>query len=83
VRGVLGLFEGVVTDAADAYRRIAEKLAATLLHLVRVSNGLASLVNARRPPTPTVKLVGRSDHAAGGEDDDRGVVVELVGVGDS
>ena len=30
---------------------------------------------------PGEQLVGGSDHSAGGEDDDRGVVVELVGVG--
>ncbi|EAQ01147.1 hypothetical protein OB2597_03624, partial [Pseudooceanicola batsensis HTCC2597] len=29
---VLGLFEGVVTGAADGYARMADKPAATLLH---------------------------------------------------
>ncbi len=33
MRGVLALFEGVVTGAADGYARIADKPAATLLHL--------------------------------------------------
>jgi acetolactate synthase-1/2/3 large subunit len=33
VRCVLGLFEGVVTGAADGYWRMAGKPAATLLHL--------------------------------------------------
>ena len=33
MRCVLGLFEGVVTGAADGYARIARKPAATLLHL--------------------------------------------------
>ncbi|MFZ1294928.1 MAG: thiamine pyrophosphate-binding protein, partial [Pseudomonadales bacterium] len=33
MRCVLGLFEGVVTGAADGYSRIAGKPAATLLHL--------------------------------------------------
>ena len=33
VRPVLALFEGVVTGAADGYARMAEKPAATLLHL--------------------------------------------------
>ncbi|MEK0100777.1 thiamine pyrophosphate-binding protein, partial [Streptomyces sp. A475] len=33
MRGVLGLFEGAVTGAADGYARIAGKPAATLLHL--------------------------------------------------
>ena len=33
MRCVLGLFEGVVTGAADGYWRIARKPACTLLHL--------------------------------------------------
>ena len=33
IRCVLGLFEGVVTGAADGYARMAEKPACTLLHL--------------------------------------------------
>ena len=33
IRCVLGLFEGVVTGAADGYARMADKPAATLLHL--------------------------------------------------
>ena len=33
MRCVLGLFEGVVTGAADAYYRMARKPASTLLHL--------------------------------------------------
>ncbi len=62
MRGVLGLFEGVVTGAADGYGRIAEKPAATLLHLgPGLANGLASLHNARRANTPIVNVVG--DHA--------------------
>ncbi|MQA60171.1 MAG: acetolactate synthase large subunit [Actinophytocola sp.] len=62
MRGVLGLFEGVVTGAADGYARIAEKPAATLLHLgPGLGNGLASLHNARRAFTPIVNIVG--DHA--------------------
>ncbi len=49
MRGVLGLFEGVVTGAADGYARIARKPAATLLHLgPGLANGLANLHNARR-----------------------------------
>ncbi|WP_127360409.1 acetolactate synthase large subunit [Actinacidiphila soli] len=62
MRGVLGLFEGVVTGAADGYARIAEKPAATLLHLgPGLGNGLANLHNARRAHTPIVNIVG--DHA--------------------
>ncbi|MFZ0665608.1 MAG: acetolactate synthase large subunit [Acidimicrobiales bacterium] len=62
MRGVLGLFEGVVTGAADGYGRISGKPAATLLHLgPGLANGLANLHNARRARTPIVNLVG--DHA--------------------
>ena len=34
IRGVLGLFEGVCTGAADGYGRVAGKPALTLLHLL-------------------------------------------------
>jgi acetolactate synthase-1/2/3 large subunit len=62
LRPVLCLFEGVVTGAADGYGRIAEKPAATLLHLgPGLANGLANLHNARRAATPVVNIVG--DHA--------------------
>src|SRR5436190_23658765 len=59
MRGVLGLFEGVVTGAADGYGRMADKPAATLLHLGSgLGNGLANLHNARRARTPLVNIVG-------------------------
>jgi acetolactate synthase-1/2/3 large subunit len=62
MRGVLGLFEGVATGAADGYARIAGKPAATLLHLgPGLGNGLANLHNARKAFTPMVNIVG--DHA--------------------
>ncbi len=62
MRCVLGLFEGVVTGAADGYARMADKPAATLLHLgPGLANGLANLHNARRARTPMVNIVG--DHA--------------------
>jgi acetolactate synthase I/II/III large subunit len=62
MRGTLGLFEGVVTGAADGYGRMADKPAATLLHLgPGLGNGLANLHNARRARTPLVNVVG--DHA--------------------
>ena len=49
MRAVLALFEGVVTGAADGYGRMADRPAATLLHLgPGMANGLASLHNARR-----------------------------------
>src|SRR5262249_26880299 len=56
---VLGLFEGVVTGAADGYARAAGKPAATLLHCgPGLANGLANLHNARRAMTPMVNIVG-------------------------
>ena len=62
MRGVLGLFEGVATGAADGYARMAGVPAATLLHLgPGLGNGLANLHNARRAATPIVNIVG--DHA--------------------
>jgi acetolactate synthase I/II/III large subunit len=62
MRATLGLFEGVVTGAADGYGRMADKPAATLLHLGSgLGNGVANLHNARRASTPVVNIVG--DHA--------------------
>jgi acetolactate synthase I/II/III large subunit len=62
MRGVLGLFEGVATGAADGYARMTGAPACTLLHLgPGLGNGLANLHNARRAATPVVNIVG--DHA--------------------
>ncbi|MGY1813693.1 acetolactate synthase large subunit [Blastococcus sp. SYSU D00820] len=62
MRGVLTLFEGVATGAADGYARMAGRPAATLLHLgPGLGNGLANLHNARRGRAPLVNVVG--DHA--------------------
>jgi acetolactate synthase-1/2/3 large subunit len=60
IRCVLGLFEGVVTAAADGYARMAGKPACTLLHLgPGLANGLANLHNARRARVPMVNVVGQ------------------------
>jgi acetolactate synthase-1/2/3 large subunit len=62
MRGVLALFEGVATGAADGYARMRESPAAVLLHLgPGLGNGLANLHNARRSRAPVVAIVG--DHA--------------------
>ena len=62
VRCVLGLFEGVVTGAADGYYRMAGTPAATLLHLgPGLGNGIANLHNARKARSGIVNIVG--DHA--------------------
>lgn len=63
MRCILGLFEGVVTGAADGYGRMTGRPAATLLHTgPGLANGLANLHNARRSRTPMVNIVG--DHAS-------------------
>jgi thiamine pyrophosphate-dependent acetolactate synthase large subunit-like protein len=62
MRAVLALFEGVATGAADGYARMADKPAATLLHLgCGLGNGLANLHNARKGRVPVLNIVG--DHA--------------------
>jgi acetolactate synthase-1/2/3 large subunit len=62
MRAVLCLFEGVATGAADGYARMADKPAATLLHLgCGLGNGLANLHNARKGKVPILNIVG--DHA--------------------
>jgi len=62
MRCILGLFEGVVTGAADGYGRMAGKPAVSLLHCgPGLANGLANLHNARRANVPLVNIVG--DHA--------------------
>jgi acetolactate synthase I/II/III large subunit len=59
MRGVLGLFEGVCSGAADGYARMAGKPAATLLHLgPGLANALANLHNARKARSPVVNIVG-------------------------
>ena len=62
MRCVLGLFEGVVTGAADGYYRLTDRPAATLLHLgPGLANGLANLHNAKKARSGIVNIVG--EHA--------------------
>jgi acetolactate synthase-1/2/3 large subunit len=62
MRGVLCLFEGTATGAADGYGRMADRPAVVLVHLgPGLANGLANLHNARRARTPLLAIVG--DHA--------------------
>jgi len=62
MRCVLGLFEGVVTGAADGYYRIRQRPAGTLLHLgPGVANGLANLHNAKKARSGIVNVIG--EHA--------------------
>lgn len=79
LRPVLGLFEGVVTGAADGYGRMAGKPAATLLHLgPGLGNGIANLHNARRAATPIVNIVG--DHATYHAHYDAPLASDVVGL---
>jgi acetolactate synthase-1/2/3 large subunit len=62
MRCVLGLFEGVVTGAADGYYRMLRRPASTLLHLgPGLANGLANLHNAKKAHSGIVNIVG--EHA--------------------
>lgn len=59
MRTVLGLFEGVVTGAADGYARMTGRPASTLLHLgPGFANGIANLHNAGRAGSRIVNLIG-------------------------
>src|ERR671917_207208 len=79
LRCVLGLFEGVVTGAADGYGRMADKPASTLLHLgPGLANGLANVHNARRADTPMVNVVG--DHATYHKQHDAPLTSDVEGV---
>ncbi len=60
MRCVLGLFEGVVTGAADGYFRMKGSPASTLLHLgPGLANGLANLHNAKKANSGIVNIVGQ------------------------
>lgn len=62
IRCVLGLAEGVVSGAADAYYRVADKPAATLLHLgPGLGNAISNLHNAKKARSGIVNIVG--EHA--------------------
>ena len=59
MRCVLGLFEGVVTGAADGYARMSGKPAATLLHCgPGLANGLPNLHKAHLAQINRLQLVG-------------------------
>jgi acetolactate synthase I/II/III large subunit len=79
MRGVLVLFEGVATGAADGYARMTGRPAAVLLHLgPGLGNGLANLHNARRARTPVVAIVGA--HATYHEHHDAPLQSDIEGV---
>ena len=66
VRGILCLFEGVCSGAADGYARVSGNPAATLLHLgPGLANGLANFHNARKARSPVAfSIGGRARHPA-------------------
>jgi acetolactate synthase-1/2/3 large subunit len=62
IRTVLGLFEGVVSGAADGFARISDSPAMTLLHLgPGFANSIANFHNARRARSAALNIIG--DHA--------------------
>jgi acetolactate synthase-1/2/3 large subunit len=59
MRGILCLFEGACSGAADGYARMLRRPACTLLHLgPGLANGLANFHNARKARSPIVSIVG-------------------------
>ncbi len=62
LRGILCLYEGVCSGAADGYARMHGSPAAALLHLgPGLANSLSNLHNARKARSPMVCIVG--EHA--------------------
>lgn len=79
MRCVLGLFEGVVTGAADGYYRMSGGPASTLLHLgPGLANGLANLHNAKKARSGIVNVVG--DHATYHLEHDAPLTSDIEGV---
>lgn len=79
MRCVLGLFEGVVSGAADGYARMARKPAATLLHLgPGLGNSLANIHNAKKGHVPMVNIVG--DHATYHVEYDAPLTADIEGI---
>ena len=79
MRCVLGLFEGVVTGAADGYYRMSGKPASTLLHLgPGLGNGLANLHNAKKARSGIVNIVG--EHATHHLKHDAPLTADIEGI---
>src|SRR4030088_1479990 len=79
MRCVLGLFEGVVTGAADGYFRMKGTPASTLLHLgPGLGNGLANLHNAKKAHSGIVNIVG--EHATYHLKHDAPLTADIEGV---
>jgi acetolactate synthase-1/2/3 large subunit len=79
MRCVLALFEGVVTGAADAYYRMTDRPASTLLHLgPGLGNGLANLHDAKKAGSGIVNIVG--EHATYHVKHDAPLTADIEGV---
>lgn len=79
MRCVLCLAEGVVSGAADGYARMADKPAATLLHLgPGLGNALANLHNAKKARTPMINVVG--EHATHHRQYDSPLKADIQGI---
>ncbi|MEJ2530628.1 MAG: acetolactate synthase large subunit [Halioglobus sp.] len=79
MRCVLGLFEGVVSGAADGYARMARKPACTLLHLgPGLGNALANIHNAKKGHVPMINIVG--DHATYHRKYDAPLTADIEGI---
>src|SRR6185436_13289080 len=79
MRCVLGMFEGVITGAADGYYRMTGNPACTLLHLgPGLGNGLANLHNAKKARSGIVNLVG--EHATYHLKHDAPLTADIEGV---
>ena len=79
MRCVLGLFEGVVSGAADGYYRMTGRPASTLLHLgPGLGNGLANLHNARKARSGIVNIVG--EHATHHLKHDAPLTADIAGI---
>jgi acetolactate synthase-1/2/3 large subunit len=80
MRSILGLFEGVVTGAADGYARMTGRPAVNLLHLgPGLTNALANVHNARRAGSPMLLVVG--DHATHHKRFDAPLTSDIQGLG--
>jgi len=79
MRCILGLFEGVVSGAADGYYRMKDKPAVTLLHLgPGLGNAVANLHNARKANSGIVNIVG--DHATYHVEHDAPLTADVEGI---
>ncbi|MBT3312392.1 MAG: acetolactate synthase large subunit [Desulfobacterales bacterium] len=79
IKGVLGLFEGACTGAADGYGRMTGKPAMTLLHLgPGMGYGLPNLHNARKAHTPVLNVIG--EHASWHRSADSPITMDIDGL---